>query len=135
MEYDGVIKEAMNFLKEAESEFDRGVKEKNRLLLQDACEKAWNAVVLATNYLVLKKTQQTVKSHYERRKALETLEKKDLKVRGKVIRDRFSARAHYLHEQGFYGGMFDEELIREEFKKVSIYIEDVKKLTEKEVGI
>lgn len=120
--------EAKEFLQEARDEFEKGKKENNRILIRDACEKGWNATILATNTLILIKEGKKTKSHWERRKSLDELEKKDKAVENKTMSDRFMARAHYLHEEGFYAGNIDLDRLEIELEKVEKYIKDVEEL-------
>jgi len=122
------VREAKNLLTEAEREFDRALKEKEKILFRDTSEKAWLAVVEATNSLFLTRGITQPKSHWERRRRLDELEEKDLKVRELGLRDRFAARDYYLHQLGFYKGLIDENLMKIELEKVRKYIEDIEKL-------
>jgi len=122
------IGEAERFHDAAVKEFKRAVEEKDTVLLRDACEKAWNAVIQATNALFLKKNVPLAKSHWERRKRLEELEEKEPIIEKLGLLDRFSARDHHLHEQGFYEGILSLSTIKIELKKVRKYIEDIKSL-------
>jgi hypothetical protein len=126
--YEQFIIEAEGFNEEAIKELERAGREKNAILFRDACEKGWNAVIQATNALFLKRNLPLVKSHWERRKRLEELESSDATVEDLGLFDRFSARDHHLHEQGFYEGIVDVTTLERELKKVSKYIQDIKGL-------
>jgi hypothetical protein len=76
----------------------------------------------------LKKNLPLAKSHWERRKRLEELESIDPGIEDLGLADRFSARDHPLHEQGFYEGILDPPMVKIELKKVERYINDVKGL-------
>jgi len=125
---ESLIGDAERFHHEALEELDRGVKEQNLILMRDACEKGWNAVVQAVNALFLKRNVPLPRSHWERRKRLEELEKADVLVEKLGLLDRFSARDHHLHEQGFYEGIIDYDTLKTEFGKVKRFIEDIKSL-------
>jgi len=58
------------------------------------------SVVLATNELFAKRNVR-----------LRELEKQDELVRGKGLVDRFPARNHHLHEQCFYEGYREPDLL------------------------
>jgi len=47
------VSEAKKFLEAALIEFERGEKEKSDVIIRDAAEKAWNAVLQATNALLI----------------------------------------------------------------------------------
>lgn len=76
----------------------------------------------------LKKNLPVAKSHWERRKRLEERESVDPGIEDLGRADRFSARDHHLHEQGFYEGIRDPTMVKIELKKVERYINDVKGL-------
>lgn len=124
------LEEARQFLKEAHREFLEGREKNNTILIRDACEKAWNAVILALNALFIKKGISLPKSHRERRIRIRELETSDEQVKKKAIFDRFMARDHILHERAFYDGDVINEEIEEELKKVEIFINDVSKINE-----
>lgn len=128
MPQDDLLEQAKEFHQEALAEFTQAVKARNNVLLRDACEKGWNAIVLATNYLIFKKDGKETRSHWERRRALDSLEKRDPFIQEKAMSDKFSARAYYLHQEAFYGGYLEEEKIRSELEKVEGYIKAVEEL-------
>jgi len=121
------ISEAKKFLEAALIEFERGEKEKSDVIIRDAAEKAWNAVLQATNALLIGRgfPEEKVKSHRDRRLALNSLELKDPQIRAMGFRDRFGAREHYLHEMCFYEGEYLPEGVRDDILKVKSYIDDV----------
>jgi len=123
------VSEAKKFLKAALIEFERGEKKKSDVIIRDAAEKAWNAVLQATNALLIGRgfPEEKVKSHRDRRLALNSLELRDPQIRAKGFRDRFGAREHYLHEMCFYEGEYLPEGIRDDISKVKSYIDDVEK--------
>ncbi|MDI6886521.1 MAG: DUF5618 family protein [archaeon] len=122
------LEEAERFKEEAIKELERAEKEKNAILFRDACEKGWNAIIQATNALFLKKNLPLARSHWERRKRLEELERVDPIIADLGLVDRFSARDHHLHEQGFYEGILDPATVKTELKKVEMYINDIRNL-------
>ena len=122
--------DAREFLREAEEEFRRGVESGDLIKVRDAAEKAWNAVVQATNALLLHALGKVPSSHFERRKMLSMLEDK-LEVAEKLgFRDRYSARERNLHELTFQEGIVDLDEVRRELKKAEKYINDVSSLME-----
>jgi len=124
------VSEAEKFLKASLIEFERGKKEKSDVIIRDAAEKAWNAVLQATNVLLIGRgfAEEKVKSHRERRLALNLLELKDPQIRARGFRDRFGAREHYLHEMCFYEGEYLPEGVIDDILKVKSYIEDVEEV-------
>jgi len=123
------VSEARKFLKAALIEFEKGEKENSDVIIRDAAEKAWNAVLQATNALLIVRgfSEEKVKSHRDRRLALNSLELKDPQIRARGFRDGFGAREHYLHEMCFYEGEYLPEGVRDDISKVKSYIEDVEK--------
>ncbi len=62
-----ILEEARKFLEEALKEFERGRRRKDTTLIRDASEKAWGAVVQATNNLFERKGLPVPRTHRERR--------------------------------------------------------------------
>ena len=123
------LAEAKRFHQEAMREFEKGKRDGDSAVIRDAAEKAWGAIVQATNELFEKRGMPLPRTHYERRRKLEELEKQDTKLKQLGFRDRFGAREHYLHEECFYDGHYSIDALEEEiFKKVRAYIEDVERL-------
>jgi hypothetical protein len=111
-------------------EIDEGHKLNDQLKIRDATEKLWNAIINATNALILKELDVVPASHWERRKLLEKLEDLLPEVEKLGLRDRYGARERYLHEMTFYDGIIDPEMLRREVNRVKKYLDDVKKLIE-----
>jgi hypothetical protein len=75
---------------------------------------------------------EKVKSHRDRRLALNSLELKDPQIRAMGFRDRFGAREHYLHEMCFYEGEYLPEGVRDDISKVELHRrcgEGIKRMT------
>lgn len=123
-----LIKEAEEFATAAEKEFNEAIKESDEIQIRDSAEKAWNAIVQATNALIIAFTGKTPMSHYERRVMLRELEKTNIEVKKLGFRDRYMARYKILHGETFYEGIIDIEELKVEFERVHSYIEDIKKL-------
>jgi len=121
------VSESKKFIDAALTEFERGEKEKADVLIRDAAEKAWNAVLQATNALLIAKgfPEEGIKTHRDRRLALDSLESKDLDVRDRGFRDRFGAREYHLHERCFYDGEYLPEKVREDILKAKEYVDDI----------
>ncbi|MFQ6071878.1 MAG: PaREP1 family protein [Methanosarcinales archaeon] len=122
------IDEAKKFYEEAVIELERGKKENNTILIRDAGEKAWNAVLQATNALIESRGMSIPTSHHERRKKILEIARIEHKIREKGIRDRYMAREQSLHEDCFYDGIFTLSLLEEDIQKVKKYIEDIEEL-------
>ena len=122
------LNEAWSFLKAAEEEFTKA--KGDPLRIRDAAEKAWSAVVQATDALIYALTGVRMMSHYERRVALRDIEKRRMDVKRLGLRDRYMARYKILHGETFYEGVVDVEEVKVELEKVEEYIKDVEKLVE-----
>ncbi|RLE54854.1 MAG: hypothetical protein DRJ40_09750 [Thermoprotei archaeon] len=124
------ISDARKFIEEAIEEFQKGTREGNVMAIRDAAEKAWNAVVQASNALVLKFMGKVPSSHWERRRLLRELERRNVKIAEYGFRDRYCARERNLHELVFYEGIIDIEDVEDELEKAKKYVDDVVKVIE-----
>lgn len=123
------LEEARDFLNEAEGEYERGERERNIILMRDACEKAWGGVIQALNaFFIFKDVSPLPRSHRDRRLKLRELEWGDEAVREKALLDRFMARAHVLHERAFYDGDIVPSEAKDEFEKAKSFIKDMEEL-------
>jgi hypothetical protein len=120
--------DSMKFVEEALKEFKVGVENNDAIRIRDAAEKAWNAVVQATNALILYYLGKTPSSHWERRHLLRELERVKPEVESLGLRDRYSARERNLHELVFYEGVIDVNDVEFELEKAKTYVEDVRRL-------
>ena len=119
------FEDARRFFEESIKEFEEGVRENDLYKIRDSAEKAWNAVVQATNALILKLSGKLPSSHWERRRMLRELETRVPEIGKLMLRDRYGARERHLHEMVFYEGNIDVEDIRYELEKVRAYLDDV----------
>jgi len=122
------LKDSKDFLDRGVKEIEEGIKINDQLKIRDAAEKLWNAVISATNALILHYLDVVPASHWERRKLLEKLEDVVPKVEELGFRDRYGARERYLHEMTFCDGIIDGEMLRKEIEKVKKYIADIEGL-------
>ena len=118
--------DAWSFLEAARKEFleSRG----DPVRVRDAAEKAWNAVVQATDALIYAFTGSRPLSHYERRVALREIERRFEGVKRLGLRDRYMARYKVLHGETFYEGVVDLGEVEVELEKVEEYVRDVELL-------
>ena len=119
------FEDACRFYEEALREFEEGVRENNAYKIRDSAEKAWNAIIQATNALILKLMGKLPSSHWERRRMLRELEAKLPEIGRLMLRDRYGARERHLHEMVFYEGNVDIEDVKYELEKVKAYLNDV----------
>lgn len=129
-----LIEKAKLFLEKAREGYIKARQTGDVLAIRDAAEKAWNAIVQATNALVLHYTGKFPTSHFERRKLLRELERRVPEVEQLGLLDRYMARYRVLHGETFYEGIIDFEQLDVEFEKVRKYIQDIEKMLEKEMG-
>ncbi|MEM0049320.1 MAG: PaREP1 family protein [Candidatus Bathyarchaeia archaeon] len=122
------FEDACRFYEEALKEFEEGIRENNAYKIRDSAEKAWNAIIQATNALILKLTEKLPSSHWERRRMLRELEAKLPEIGRLMLRDRYGARERHLHEMVFYEGNIDVEDIKYELERVKAYLNDVSKI-------
>jgi len=122
------FEDACRFYEEALREFEEGIRENNAYKIRDSAEKAWNAIIQATNALILKLTGKLPSSHWERRRMLRELEAKLPEIGRLMLRDRYGARERHLHEMVFYEGNIDVEDIKYELERVKAYLNDVSKI-------
>jgi len=125
------LEDAENFLKRGAEELREGIEAGDHYRIRDGAEKLWNAVINATNALILHYLDIVPASHWERRKLLEKLEDLEPEIEKLGFRDRYGARDRYLHQMTFYEGIIDPEMLKREVKKVEKYIEEVKKLIQR----
>mgnify|MGYP001043446279 CR=1 FL=1 len=69
--------------------------------------------------------EEEIKTHRDRRLALDGLESKDPDVRDRGFRDRFGAREHHLHERCFYDREYLPEKVREDILKAKEYVDEI----------
>jgi len=115
------FEDACRFYEGALREFEEGVRENNAYKIRDSAEKAWNAVVQATNALILKLMGRLPSSHW----SVGELEAKLPEIGKLMLRDRYGARERHLHEMVFYEGNVDVEDVKYELERVKAYLNDV----------
>lgn len=123
-----LLQDADFLVEKAIEEFNDAIDKNDKLRIRDAAEKAWNAIVQATNALILKLADKLPTSHYERRVLLRELENKIKEIRDLGLKDRYMARYRILHGETFYEGIIDIEELKSEFEKVKEYIDIVKNI-------
>lgn len=122
------LSDAKRFYEEAVKELERGIKEGSDILIRNAAEKGWNAIVQATNYLMEKKGLPVPENHRQARLQLAILEREDPCIEALGLRDRYMARFQTLHSDCFYQNIWTIEGLRRDLEKVKAYIEDIEKI-------
>ena len=123
-----LLREADVFLDSARDELEVGLAKNDIVRIRDSSEKAWNAVVQATNAFLLALTGKVPMSHHERRVMLRETEKSRPEVKDFGIRDRYMARFRVLHGEAFYEGVIDIEELKLEMEKAEEYIKNIKSM-------
>ena len=124
-----LFEDAEKALGEAKKEYERYLKEKEGVILREACEKGWMATFLATDYLLMQKYgRKKPESAEERRRALYDLESLREEVKAHNLRDRFGSRAYHLHIIGFYEGQLKPDELVTELEKVEKYLDVIRGL-------
>ena len=131
LNWETLIELSKDFYKRAIEEFREAISKDDVIGIRDSSEKAWNAVVQATNALILALINKLPASHFERRKILRQLEKEYEEIRKLGILDRYMARFKVLHGETFYEGIIDIEQLKVDFEKVEKYIKDIEMLIAK----
>ena len=126
------LEQARTWYKDAVNDFRAGLRKEEDVLLRNAAEKGWNAVVQATHALLEQFGIAAPLGERERRQGLLEIEKGDRDIRRKAFRDRYMAREQSLHEWCFYEGLYDTELLKEDLWKVRRYVEDVARIVQEE---
>lgn len=121
--------EAYKALAYAYEEYKRFEEGRDLLLLRDACEKAWLAIILATDQLLVSKGVGKPSSYRERREMLRRLVAGRPELEGLGIDDRFYARAYKLNILGLHEGAIDPEDVEEELRKAEEYLKTLESLT------
>ena len=121
----GYLETARTLYQEAVEAFERGRKNEDPRAIREAAEKAWGAIVQATNSIIERRRLPVPRTPAERRARLADLERLDPRFKEMAFRDRFGAREHYLHEDCYFDGICPVDLLEEDiFEKVRAYIED-----------
>ncbi len=122
------LTDASKALAYSKDEYEKYLKTRDAFLLRDVSEKAWLAVVLATDVLLISYGFKRPESYRERRSILRELASKVSKVKELGLIDRLGARGYYLHILGFHEGALDEEDVKEELKNVEEYLKLIEEL-------
>jgi len=123
-----ILKEARDAYLKAREEMNRSLEKGDTMLLRDACEKGWLAIVKATDALLESRGLGKRESYKDRRDKLWKLTGKDHAIEALGLEDIFGARESILHIHGFYDGMVSYERANEELEKVERYLNDVENL-------
>ena len=121
----GYLEAARTLYEEALVAFEQGKGSENPKAIREAAEKAWGAMVQATNSLFEKRRLPLPRTPAGRRARLADLERLDGRIKQLGFRDRFGAREHFLHEDCYFDGICPVDLLEEDiFSKVRDYIKD-----------
>ena len=117
--------------KDAESLFRDAIEELDRGKIRDAAEKSWGAALRATNALILALTGEEPERTPLTSKKLDELSRKDDRIKGLKLPERYCTRADSLHGDCFYLGVYDLDTVERRIRETIQYIEDTRKLVGK----
>ena len=115
---DAALETAMEVLRYAEEGLEKAVKTEDLLLYRNAADKAFLAAVLAVNAYVSRKLGVVPKSHSERRLLLRRVGREDLRA-------LYSDLVKTLHDEAFYGGVYNPEEVKYAIEKVKQLLKEV----------
>ena len=118
--YSEYIQRARTFQKKALEEFSKS--NGDETAIRQSAEKAWGAVVQATNALFVKYGMKPPKGTTRREKLLFELERKNQEFAKAEILDKFTRFLYSLHVLCFYEGDFSAELIERDIRRVEDFI-------------
>jgi len=113
---DSLLETAQVFLRTGESEIQEGLRNGDQVRIRDGAEKAWNAIVQATDHLMQRRGRTPVPggdAHRDRRNFLEEIGRWDLAQKYAYLSER-------LHGDVFYAG---ERLPADTFRR---YLDEVR---------
>lgn len=112
------------------AEFKAGLEEQSDLRIRAAAEKAWLAVVDATNAYLAQVgvvIKEGIAAHAQRRKALQKFADEG-SARDAVLLGKYLAFREELHGECFYGGQCGLEAeLRNKLEKAKMYVVDLTK--------
>lgn len=113
-----LLEAAREVLSYAVEELDRALKLGDVFLYRNAADKAFLALVLAVNALVLARVGVVPRSHGERRRALREMGREDLRA-------LYSDLMKTLHEEALYEGVYQPDEVRYAVGRVERLIGEV----------
>jgi len=105
---------------------EEGVGENSMLKMRDAASLAWEAVVEAVDALILKSMGRLPRSHFERRRALRSVEVEVPKLAARGLYERFMARSRLFRGELLHEDVLDMDLLRFEVLKAGELLDLVK---------
>ena len=124
MRENGYIKKAKAFLELAKKEIKKSKKNGDQHIAVDGCEKAWLAVVLATNGLFFKKGVEEKKLPQNHRGRMYLLKK----YGNREMIKTYDHLKDLLNSEGFYNQFIDYDLINLAFEDLENYIKTIENL-------
>ena len=100
----------------------------DEILLRDAAEKTWGAVTLATNDLLESHGRRAPSGTGARQIELNTIERRNRRLRSFRMLDRFAAMEAILHKRCFYDGDCRLPLVPDVIEEAREYLDDVESL-------
>lgn len=114
--------------KDAESLFRDAIEELDKGKIRDAAEKSWGATLRATNALILALSAEEPERTPLTSRKLDELSRKDDRIRGLKLAERYRTRADSLHGDCFYLGIYDPDTVERRVRETAQYIQDARRL-------
>ena len=114
--------------KDAESLFRDAIEELDKGKIRDAAEKSWGATLRATNALILALSAEEPERTPLTSRKLDELSRKDDRIRGLKLAERYRTGADSLHGDCFYLGIYDPDTIERRIRETAQYIQDARRL-------
>ena len=99
------------------------------ILLRDAAEKTWGAIIMASNALLESRGKKVPSGTNARKNAIRNLENGDRRLRALNLSRKFTVVKEILHQGCFYDGNCPAELVTEWISRDALaYLEDVSRV-------
>ncbi len=124
MGVDEYLKEARKLYEKALEELKRAERDKDGMLLRDACGKGWLSTMEATHGLLVKKgikEEELPRTDRGRRYMVFKYAERELELLYKTLRND-------LHVEGYYDGSLGFDEVERRLNDLGLYIQEVEKL-------
>lgn len=121
-----LLSHALSLYRESLRLLEEGVVENSMLKMRDAASLAWEAVVEAVDALILSSMGRLPRSHFERRRALRSVEEGAPELAARGLYERFMARSRLFRGELLHEDVLDVDLLRFEVLKAGELLDLVK---------
>ena len=125
---DAYLGQARRFLTLAEKEFTQARGPRDDAGIRQAAEKAWGAVVQATNAILVRYGAKPGVGTGRKQDTLGRLEMREPRLRAAHVSDRYSAALLVLHARCFYDGDYNLDIVEREIRRAGDYIQTASRL-------